>query len=241
MDKELKNILKKANKLTEPEKEKEVPVKVFAPSEPYDYLVFTKLVAFSGFNKLIFLFLVPTAFCVGFLLPRLKTQTIYSLLIYGGVILIYNAINVLRYQFKFKGWKEKLPFAVNGWDEMIRSKKMFCDLCWNDTRITVEQERDDAEVKQLIEAALTLFCKRTETAFYTKRMGSTSKKHRQDWKIAGSNRAEGSANPKVMRYMKNLFEEELSTIAKKTGKLKSVKVEVLSEEFEVQIEIENGD
>jgi len=191
-------------------------MKVFAPSEPYDYLVFTKLVAFSGFNKLIFLFLVSTAFCVGFLLPGFKTLTIYSLLIYGGVLLIYNAINILRYHL-FKGWKEKLSFAINGWDEMIRSKKMFCDLCWNDTRITLEQDGIDVEVKQLIEAALTLFCKRTETAFYTKKMGSTSKKHRQDWKIAGSNCAEGSANPKVMGYMKNLFEKELSTIAKKTG------------------------
>ncbi len=64
MDKKLKNILKKANKLTEPEKEKEVSVKVF--SQPYDYLVFTKLVAFSKFNKIIFLFLIPIALCVGF-------------------------------------------------------------------------------------------------------------------------------------------------------------------------------
>jgi hypothetical protein len=41
--------------------------------------------------------------------------------------------------------------------------------------------------------------------------------------------------------MKNLFQNELSTIAKKTGKIKSVEVTLLSKEFEVAIVIYNGD
>ncbi len=44
-----------------------------------------------------------------------------------------------------------------------------------------------------------------------------------------------------MRYMKDLFEKELATIARKTSKIKAVNIELLSEEFEVLNEIENGD
>ena len=236
MDKDLENILKKANKSDKPEV-KEEPVKVFPPNEPYDHLVFTKLVPFSGFSKLVFLFIIPSALCVGFLFPAFKFEAVMSLIIYFGLVIIYCVVNYFRYQFIFKGWEERLPFKLIGWHEMIRTKKMFCDLCWNDTRLTIEHEGNDQEIKELIQASLKLYCKNTKKAFYDQDYGESSPRSRQDWKVTSYNTAEGSANPEVMRYMKQLFEKELSTIANKTGKIRSVKIELLSSEFQIKIYI----
>ncbi len=239
MDKELSDILKKANKDNK-EQEQAAPPKIFPPSEPYDYLVFTQLTRFSGFQKLIFLIIIPGGISTLFFFDNMSTTALMCLSIYGALLLVYILINYFRFQ-KFKGWQERLPFALIGFTEMIRTKKMFCDLCWNHTRINVEQTKSDPEIEQVIEAALKLFCKRSEMAFYTQKIGSTSKHYRNDWKLTSRLSAEGSANPEVMRYMKDLFEKEFTIIAKKTSAIKSVKVELFSEEFEVRIQIDSGD
>lgn len=239
MDKDLENILKKANKDKKPEGERPPVQKIFPPNEPYDHLVFTKLVAFTGFNKLIFLLMIPTAMCVGFFFSDLRWETVLSLLIYAALIIIYLVMNFFRFR-AFIGWEERLPFKLIGWREMIHTKKMFCDLCWNHTRLTIEHEGSDPIIKELIQAALKLYCKETESAFYDEDfVGSTGS--RRDWQIISYNTAEGSANPEVMRYMKNLFEKELRIIAEKTGKIKSVKIELLSGEFQVNIRVSSGD
>ncbi len=239
MDKELSDILKKANKDNKVE-EQVPPTKIFPPNEPYDYLVFTQLTRFSGFQKLIFLIIIPAGISTLFFFDNMSATALMCLSIYGTLLFLYLVINYFRFQ-KFKGWQERLPFALIGFSEMIRTKKMFCDLCWNHTRITIEQSSNDADIKQVIEAALKLFCKRTINAFYTEKMGYSSKIARNDWKLTSSLSAEGSASPEVMRYMKDLFEKELSLIAKKTGAIKCVKVELYSEEFEVKIHIDSGD
>ncbi len=238
MDKDLENILKKANKGNKPE-EKEEPKKVFPPNGPYDHLVFTQLVPFSGFNKILFLLILPTAMCVGFFFPGFRFATVLSLITYAGLLVIYNIINYFRFQ-SFKGWEERLPFKLIGWREMIHKKKMFCDLCWTDTRITIEHEEGDPVIKELIQAALTLYCKQTEKAFYDEDFGGATRS-RNYWKIISYNTAEGSASPEVMRYMKQLFEKELRIIAEKTGKIQSVKIELLSEEFQIKIRVNTGD
>lgn len=239
MDKELNNILKKANKDNKKE-EQAPPPKIFPPNEPYDYLVFTQLTRFSGFQKLIFLVIIPGGISTLFFFDNMSKTAMMCLSIYGGLLLLYILINYFRFQ-KFKGWQERLPFTLIGFTEMIRTKKMFCDLCWNHTRISVEQTNSNPEIEQVIEAALKLFCKRTELAFYTKRMGSSSNRSRNDWKLSSPLSVEGSANPEVMRYMKDLFEKEFTVIAKKTNAIKLVNVELTSEEFEVMIQIDSGD
>ncbi len=238
MDKDLENILKKANKGDKPQ-EKQEPIKVFPPNGPYDYLVFTKLVPFSGFNKTIFLFILPSALCIGFFFKDLRFATVLILLIYAGLLVAYNIMNFFRFQ-NFKGWEERLPFKLIGWREMIHKKKMFCDLCWTDTRITIEHEDGDPVIKELIQAALKLYCKKTESAFYDEDFGGATRS-RHYWEIKSYNTAEGSTSPEVMRYMKQLFEKELRIIAEKTGKIKSVKIELLSEEFQIKIRVNTGD
>ncbi|MDZ4664821.1 MAG: hypothetical protein SGJ15_08100 [Bacteroidota bacterium] len=239
MDKELSDILKKANKDNK-EEEQAPPPKVFPPNEPYDYLVFTQLTRFSGFQKLIFLIIIPGGISTLFFFENMSATAVMCLSIYGGLLLLYLIINFLRFK-KFNGWQERLPFVLNGFSEMIRTKKMFCDLCWNHTKITVEQNGNDMEIQKVIEAALKLFCKRSEMAFYTQKTGSSSKRSRNDWKFTSALCVEGSANPEVMRYMKDLFEKEFTVIAKKTNAIKSVKIELFSEEFEVRIQIDSGD
>ncbi|MBX7059618.1 MAG: hypothetical protein K1X75_16255 [Leptospirales bacterium] len=155
------------------------------------------------------------------------------------LLLAFTIFNYFRFQ-NFKGWQERLPFALLGFSEMVRSKRMFCDLCWNDTRITVEQRGND-ETKQVIEAALGLFCDRAQKAFYVQELSSDSKRSRSGWRLSSSLTAEGSANPELMRYMKDLFEGELATIASRTGAINRVQVDLISEEFEAKIHIGRGD
>jgi uncharacterized membrane protein len=134
MDKDLQHILSKANKRKATPPEENEP-KLFPINEPYDYVVFTKLVFMGNFYPLIFLFVIPAILCVGFFITTLS-NTIVVLILYSICTMLYYATTFIRYQYLFKGWKEKLPFTLNGWDELIRSKKMFCDLCWNDVKFT---------------------------------------------------------------------------------------------------------
>jgi hypothetical protein len=46
------------------------------------------------------------------------------------------------------GWQERLPFELKGWNEMIHEKKMFCDLCWNHTRIEVILNESTPELER---------------------------------------------------------------------------------------------
>ena len=240
MDKSLQHILNKANKQKAPSPKESTP-KVFTPNEPYDYVVFTKLVFMSGFSRIIFLVILPVTLCAGFFSKNYHYETTIALLSYAGCVLLYTAVNYVRYQYVFKGWKEKLLFPLRGWDELIRSKKMFCDLCWNDIEIHITPEpHSDPLIRELIEASLLLFCKRTIKAFYTRRLGSESKRNRQDWKLTSPLSATGSANPMVMRYMKNLFEKELSVIASKINARFYVTIVNASEEFEIPIEVNRG-
>lgn len=238
MDKDLQNILNKANK--DKKDEVHIPLKkAHIPSEPYDYLVFTKLMQFTGFQKAVFFIIIPGGISTLFFLNG-KAWAILCLGIYTGLLLLYVLINYVRFQ-KFRGWQERLPFILDGFKEMIGAKRMFCDLCWNDTQITVNKNGNDDEINKVIEASLKLFCERCEMAFYEKKMESKSERYRKHWVVTSALSAQGSANTEVMRYMKDLFEREFTMIAKKTNAITSVKVELLSEEFEVSIEIDNGD
>jgi hypothetical protein len=241
MDKDLEKILERSKKNDPKPEPPKGPEKVFPKYGPYDYLVFTKLVRFAGFQKFIFLLVLPAMISVGFLFEEMRLIVIYVLIGYAAVVLIYLAVNFLRYRFVFKGWQERLPFELKGWSEMIHEKKMFCDLCWNHTRIEVILNESTPELNELVAASLKLFSKQSQHAYYERDMGKPSTSHRNDWKLISSTIAEGSASPDVMRCMKNLFQNELSTIAKKTGKIKSVEVTLLSKEFEVAIVIYNGD
>jgi hypothetical protein len=239
MDKDLQHVLDKANK-HKANRPKENEPELFSINEPYDYVVFTKLVFMGSLYPVIFLVVIPAILCVGFFITTLS-NAITILILYSVCIALYYAFTFIRYHYLFKGWKEKLPFTLNGWDELIRSKKMFCDLCWNDVEIYVTPHSSATPINyELIEASLLLFCNQSKKAFYTKKAGSQSTRNRQDWKVTSSLSAAGSANPQVMRYMKNLFEKDLSVIALKTNSQFVVTVVNVSEEFEVMVEINRG-
>lgn len=210
-----------------------------APSAPYDRLVFRKLVAFSGLHPILALVLLPAVICCGFFVAEWQAATAWFLGGYAFLLMLYAGANRLRYQYRFVGWQERLPFQLTGWNELIHQKKMYCDLCWTDLRIEIFTSADSPELTALTKAALTIFLKKSRKAFYTARAG-TSDRYREDWKVLSPTLATGSANPEVMRYLKNLLEGELATIARKTGQLSEVRIHTASEEFEVKIEISTG-
>lgn len=241
MDKDLEKILERSKKNDPKPEPPKAPEKVFPKNGPYDYLVFTKLVRFAAFQNLIFLFMLPGMICIGFFFEEIRQETVYVLLIYAGLLIVYKVVNFLRYRFSFLGWQERLPFELKGWNEMIHEKKMFCDLCWNYTRIEVVLNESTPDMEALVAASLKLFSEQSKLAYYERDLARPSTMYRNDWKLISSTVAEGSVNPEVMRYMKDLFQNELSIIAKKTGKIKGVEVTLLSKEFEVAIAIYNGD
>jgi hypothetical protein len=242
MDKDLEKILERSKKNDPKPEPPKAPEKVFPKNGPYDYLVFTQVVRFAAFQKFIFLLVVPVIISVGFFFKDLELIPLYILIGYTMLVILYLTINFLRYRFSFLGWQERLPFELKGWNEMIHEKKMFCDLCWNHTRIEVHLKNGaGSETEELVKASLSIFSKKSEKAFYDRDLFKTSKLSRNYWKLTSSKVAEGSANPDVMRHMKNIFQNELTTIAQKTGQIESVQVTLLSEEFEVAIYINSGD
>jgi hypothetical protein len=241
MDKDLEKILERSKRNDPKPEATKAPEKVFPKNGPYDYLVFTKLVPWAGFQKVIFLLIIPAMISVGFLFEEMRQIVLYIMFGYAALVSLSLGINFLRYRFAFIGWQERLPFELKGWNEIIHTKKMFCDLCWNHARIEVVLKESSGQLEELVQASLKLFANRSKKAFYERDMGAFAKHHRQDWKITSPTIAEGSANPEVMRYMKNLFQNELSTIATKTGMIDAVHVTLTSEEFQIKIHIYNGD
>lgn len=80
MDKDLQNIINKAN-LNEKPKPEVKPYKSFKRNEPYDYLVFTKLTRLSGYKKLIFLFGIPATLSAGFSFKEFENTVVLTLLV----------------------------------------------------------------------------------------------------------------------------------------------------------------
>ncbi len=239
MNPDLENILKKAGKFTKTERKFSETSKNFAPSLPYDYLVFTKLVRFAEFNTFL-LILIPIFLACGFFFQGYFMEVLFSMIIYSVSLILFKIVNSIRYQIQFIGWQQRLLFSLTGFDEIIRSKKMFCDLCWNDAEIKIILKENSVELEKYLEAALLIFCNQTKKAFYVKKAGSESKTNRKDWKLISTTSCEGSANPEVLRFFKNLLEKELTTIQLQTQAIKEVQISIVSKEFEVPIEINRG-
>jgi hypothetical protein len=128
-----------------------------------------------------------------------------------------------------------LPYALVGWNELVREKRVYADLCW--TNITVTVECTDT-ARPFVAAALRVFVKRTEKAFYEVKSGSSDRRER--WLLVGDEPptvAKGSASMEVMRALRTMLTGDIAMIARKTQGIRAVRIEARGAEYQTDIEI----
>lgn len=221
-------------------KESKGKMRDFDPSkqDPEGYEVYKKITAGAGwfiFYPVVFvglLVIVPT-------IAILKSEwLVWLALAIITLLVIQGMLNIIRYRFFFKGWRKRLPFVLTGWDELIKSKKMYCDLCWTDVTVTVVLNQNKHEEAQWVRAALGILAKNAGKAFYDAESGFSDQ--RKKWEVEGLS-ASGSANPDVMKAMKKLCQEELTYINKKYSAIEEVRITINSQEYEIPIEIPSSE
>jgi len=222
------------------EKGREVEETPLAPSDPDGYEVFKKVFPGTGlliFEPVVWIALIVLFFIVLYLHPLFLPIAI-------GILFLLQvsqiALNRLRYRFFFKGWHRRLPYTLSGWEELVRSKRMYADLCWTDCEIIVESGEMSDECLSYVKAAILLYCKKANGEFYTRESGFP-RDYRKEWSITTGSSAAGSANTGVMRRMKKLFGRDLAIIARKRRCISAVRIQIKSEEYEVPIEIRSSE
>lgn len=228
---------KKVNSQPSGEKNKSAESLAARYSDPDSYAVFKKIA--PGTTVLSSpLFILIAAIAVIFLLFY-RWQL--GLALFPGIALLYivqTSVNRIRFRFFYTGWQKRLPFRLQGWDSLLRQKKLYCDLCWNDVKLEIELNesmRNNAELTGLIESALSIFLKKANRAFYDAEMGTADR--RKKWTLAGKTSVTGSANPEVLGRIRAVCLRELKYIAASTGGIVAVRLTATSAEYEVAIEI----
>lgn len=143
----------------------------------------------------------------------------------GGTMLIF----LIGYYFVFRGWRNRLPFELHGWNELVDAEN-FSTAYWQQLEITIETAATDAQSRQLLEAALFIFRNNTKSAFYTTDFSDSRKR----WVIEGLS-ANGSANPRVARYVYLLCTDTLTKLQKETRLITAVKLHTRGEQFYVSV------
>lgn len=242
----LKMAMRSPRKKKAAEKESKEKMRDFDPSkqDPEGYEVYKKITGGAGW----FIFYPVVLVSLLVIVPAvavLKAEWLVWLVIaIIALLVLQGMLNNIRYHFFFKGWRKKLPFVLTGWDELIKSKKMYCDLCWTDVTVTVIpkehalQNRNTAEETKWIEAAMALLARRVQKAFYQAEVGTSDK--RKKWESRRLS-ASGSANPDVLKALKTTCQKELAYIGKKHQTISEVQISLDSEEYEVPIEITSSE
>lgn len=211
-----------------------------APSDPDGYEVFKKVCPGTGllvFEPVAWIALIVVFFIVLYL------HALFLPIVIGILLLLQVsqiALNRLRYRFFFKGWHRRLPYPLYGWEELVRSKRMYADLCWTDCEIIAESGETSDECLNFVKAALLLYCKKANSEFYERKSGFPQD-YRKEWSIDTGSSAAGSANTGVMRRMKGLLGRDLAMIARKSRCISAVRILIKSEEYEVPIEIRSSE
>lgn len=205
--------------------------------DPYRYEVFKKVCAGTG----LFIFYPSVFVSLLIVIPViviLKWEWIIWAVILIAVLLVLQiSINLIRFLRYFKKWDKKLPYRLKGWTELIKSKKMYCDLCWTDVTVTVIPKAAGDEAKW-IEAALAILAKRANKAFYQAEIGASDK--RKKWEFNKLS-ASGSANPDVLKALKKTCQKELAFINRDHTVTSQVQISINSEEYQVPIEIRTSE
>lgn len=140
--------------------------------------------------------------------PHEITVFITTLLFIGSTF--YDIIGYMV----FRGWHKKLPFTVEGWEELVTTKNFNDSWYWTDVEIILHFSEKIDFSKDGIDSLWNFFIGKTDKHFYPPELSSTflhDPRHR--WK-AKDNRAMGSMNSRMAKELYLFLTKKLASLAK---------------------------
>ena len=142
----------------------------------------------------------------------------------AGRLLVHYAL-LLAGWLRFRGWRDRLPFAVEGWSEWVTGAHFRNCEWWHRLEVTVEQETA-AIPADVLEALWTIFAREVDGLYYVPDLSDG----REPWKADGAT-ARGSGNCRVAGALQRLLSGRLAELARAHGGIRAVRIRLTSEPF----------
>jgi hypothetical protein len=140
---------------------------------------------------------------------------------------------------QFKRWRSRLPFVLNGWEQLVDHPSFKYGLSWRHCRIRFELNRDDQETDRAISAAVYLWGKFISDKYYYD--ATINSPQRRPWTYdALSKTISGSANNDVVAGLYSFIRKPLAQIAVKCGTITKVIIDAEEDDFTVEVESDIG-
>lgn len=109
--------------------------------------------------------------------------TFYAMLGLAIAWYLYIKVWLLLSYWTYKNWINKLPFTLQGWEELVTSENFTNSEYWTHCKIqiTLKKENIAEGAVRAMDAASFLFCKEAAGEFYESKMGGDSRK---EWTTA---------------------------------------------------------
>lgn len=152
-------------------------------------------------------------------------------------LLIHHAMKIMAFN-RYKGWRQKLGFQLNGWEVLGRKKDFPKTHHWDkQVEYTVQVESFASQaVRKTIHDALYLFNRKANGCFYEKYFVQSgySGEIRVKWNFSNELSVTGSADDTVMGYMYLNIVDYLKPIHEKHRVIRSVDIKFSGHVYEVE-------
>jgi len=133
--------------------------------------------------------------------------------------LIQHAIHLLF----FRGWREKIGYQIDGWENLVNRNILSDSLCWAKVTIEVFLNGNDENQFMGVKTYLKTFCDKTKKAFYSRDLDDVfGFDPRDNWEIEKNPdgdfkklTAKGSANAEVIGKIYKLLKVNLPYLNRK--------------------------
>lgn len=146
----------------------------------------------------------------------------YTWLNFTPYLLFFFALIGLWSYIRFRSWRSRLSFALDGWQTLVDAENFGHDESWRSCSLKIIVKKHSPQATQAIESALLIFTKRAHHHYYGNKESSEDRKQ---WEVNGLE-ASGSSNRYVAREIKKLCEKELSIINKNLNCIKAVSITI---------------
>ncbi|MCU0848732.1 MAG: hypothetical protein MUD12_12675 [Spirochaetes bacterium] len=205
-----------------------------APTNAERYEVFMTTTYNSTFRFLSKFFYVASLALILIVLLSKETHDgseAYIFLLFFMPLPAYLLVNLLRY-IHFLGWRKRLPFRLEGWEDLANTNDLDRISWRNNCTISIIIRDPDPLQTDAINAALAIFTREAEKQIYTADMKDKNRIRIKPFSY-GSLKAAGSANVDIIRLIRKLCEGDLSMLARKFENFEAVKLGISRETYSV--------
>lgn len=143
------------------------------------------------------MFMVCTVICFGFLALRLVYTEIFALLTFGS----------------FRKWRQRLPYRLEGWQELVDMPHFGKAHWWRrECIIRVDFGKTDTEATQAFRELSNALCRNCNKMYYT----AFASDFRSKWSL-NEFELKGSVNGPVARKIYNFLKRDMVLLAKRYG------------------------